>query len=121
MIPNISPEARVLRELRLKHDLKLREVAEHLGCSPSYVSQFESGKMPPPKGEKFECLLTLYGGINERYFTYRLVKKYREESENQDVILRLLPLLSPTQKKSVRNLVEQIIKLKPNSNTRIGE
>ena len=40
-----------LRELRIKADVRLRELARSIGKSPGYISDVEQGKVPPPSEE----------------------------------------------------------------------
>ena len=49
------------RQLRLKHDLKQDEIAQHLGCVRAYISGIELGKLAPS--------INLIVGIKEFYKT----------------------------------------------------
>lgn len=44
-----EPPGRMLRAHRRRQDLTLREVAEEIGCSLSYLSKLESGKAFPKR------------------------------------------------------------------------
>lgn len=46
----VSPEGRVLKSLRQKHGLSMREAGEKLKVSDSYISQIENGRADCPKG-----------------------------------------------------------------------
>ncbi|WP_345874833.1 helix-turn-helix transcriptional regulator [Shewanella algae] len=48
-----------LRELRAAHNLGLRETANKVGISPTYLSRIERGKERPPKPELIKALATL--------------------------------------------------------------
>ncbi len=105
----LTNEARVLRELRLKHNLSMREAGARVGVSDSYVSLIENGRTDPPQGEALGRFLKVYGGISEKYF-YELVRECRGEITDAQVIAELVNKLSLADQKLVRVLVEELAK-----------
>lgn len=102
-------EGRVLRELRLKDRLSMREAGEQLGFSDSYISQIENGRADPPKGEALLKFLKLYGDISPKYFG-ELCRNWREEMTDADHIRELLPKLKKDQLQLLRVMAEQMAK-----------
>ncbi len=105
----LTPECRVLRELRLKHGLSMREAGARLGCSDSYISQIENGRANAPKGEALARFLRLYGGISAKYFG-ELVREWKHEKTDIEIIQETLPKLKPRNLKIIKLLVEQLAK-----------
>lgn len=103
----ISPEARVLRQLRIKHGFSMKKAGELMGYSDSYLSQIENGRENPPKTVRLLKFLKVYGDISEKYFG-ELVREVEKETTDQDVIEDLLPKLKPEQLKVVRVLCESL-------------
>jgi transcriptional regulator with XRE-family HTH domain len=64
----MTNEARVLRLLRERAKLSMREVGDLMGYSSSFVSQVENGRANPPKGEPLKKFLKVYG-VEQRGFT----------------------------------------------------
>lgn len=105
----LSPEGRVLRELRIKHGLSMREAGERLSYSDSYISQIENGRADAPKGEPLEKFLKLYGGISAKYFG-ELVREWRHEKSDVEIVQEILPKLKAKDLKLVKLIVEQMAK-----------
>lgn len=105
----ITPQGKVLRYLREKHEFSMREAGERMGYSSSYISQIENGRENPPKGVRLQKFLKVYGGISEKYF-YQLCREWREESSDLDIVSELLPKLKPDKLRLVRAMVEQLAK-----------
>lgn len=103
----LTNEARVLRELRLKHNLTMREAGARVGVSDSYVSLIENGRTEPPQGEALGRFLKVYGGISEKYF-YELVRECKAEVTDAEVIAELVSKLSVVDQKLVRVIVEEL-------------
>ena len=103
----ITAEAKVLRQLRLKHGLSMKKAGELMGYSDSYLSQIENGRENPPKNVRLLKFLKVYGNISEKYFR-ELVREVEKETTDQDVIEELLPKLKPEQLKAVRVLCESL-------------
>lgn len=104
-----SPEGRVLRHLRTRHGLSMRKAGELVGVSDSYISLVENGRANPPNRATLEKFLNVYGGIGSKYF-YELCRDWREDSSDIEVIRDLLPKLKEAEIKSVRTLVEHLVR-----------
>lgn len=102
----ITPEARVLRTLRIKRGLSMKKIGDLLGCSDSLISQIENGRDAPPKGERLLRFLNVYG-IKPKYFA-ELAKNWKEETTDADIVQALLPKLKPEQLKLLRSMTEQM-------------
>jgi transcriptional regulator with XRE-family HTH domain len=76
----VSPEGRVLKSLREKHGLSMKQAGKVLGVSDSYISQIENGRADCPKGERLKPFLDLYGKIGAKYF-YELCRNWEKESD----------------------------------------
>ena len=81
----VSHEADVLRKLRNKYGLSMREAGKRLGYSSSYISQIENGRADSPKGDRLKPYLDLYGKIGAKYF-YELCRNWEKESTDEDFI-----------------------------------
>jgi len=84
----ITPEARVLRSLRLKRGLSMRKAGEVMGYSDSYISQIENGREDKPKGDKLLKFLTAYG-VKYKHFR-QLVKDWNEDNNDAEVVRTLI-------------------------------
>ena len=82
----------------------MRAAGEKLGLSDSYISQIENGRANPPKGDFLDRLLTLYGGITQKYF-YDLARNWEKETTDKDFIEESLNKLSDDNLKLIRSLV----------------
>ena len=107
----LTPEAKVLRNLRIKRGLSMPKVASALDCSTSLIAHIETGRLNPPKGDGLHRFLKLYGDIKPKYFQ-ELCKNWRDEKTDADVIQELLNHLSPEHLKIVRGMVEQMAQKK---------
>ncbi|MDF1845214.1 MAG: helix-turn-helix transcriptional regulator [Rubripirellula sp.] len=58
-----------LRELRLAHDITLRDFAKRLGVTPTYVSQIEQEYCKPPKANVVEKMATILGQDVDEFLT----------------------------------------------------
>ncbi len=105
----MTDEARVLKDLRLKHKFSITEAAKKVGVTNSYVCQIEKGRTDPPRGDALLRFLKLYGDIGAKYFD-ELVREKKKEVSDLDVVTDLLPKLKPNQLKMVRVLIEQTLK-----------
>ena len=52
----------ILKQLRLDADIGLRELAKMIGKSPSYLSEIESDRVPPPSAEMIVDIAGALGG-----------------------------------------------------------
>jgi transcriptional regulator with XRE-family HTH domain len=104
----MTSEAKVLRRLRERAKLSMREAGELMGYSSSFVSQVENGRANPPQGESLRKFLYTYG-VEQRAFT-RMVTEYKDEVSDLEIVTSLLPRLSPEAIKTLRILAEQLLK-----------
>ncbi len=102
----VTPEAQVFRALRLKRGYSMRKMGELVGCSDSYISQIENGRENPPKGERLLKFLDVFE-IKPKYFA-ELVKSWKDEETDHDVVQTLLPKLKPEQVRLLRSMAEQM-------------
>lgn len=105
----ITPEGRVLKQLREKHGLSMRKVGEQLGLSDSYISQIENGRNDPPRKDSLARFLKIYGGIGEKYF-YELCREWEQEFTDADFIRDNLEKLPPDTIKLIKAMVETVLK-----------
>lgn len=104
----MSDEARVLKSLREKQKLSMRDAALKMGVSSSLVSQIENGRENPPEKERLQRFLDIY---NISLSSYRkMVKGWTEKQSDFDVIVGLLSRLRGKDQKTIRVLVEHLIK-----------
>lgn len=103
----LTPEGRVLKSLREKHGLSMQAAAKLIGCSDSWISQIENGRADAPKGPRLNKFLKIYGDIGQKYF-YELVRDWKAETTDLDLLKELLPKLKPDQIKMMRTLAEQL-------------
>jgi transcriptional regulator with XRE-family HTH domain len=103
----ITAEAKVLRQLRVKHGLSMKQAGALMDYSDSYISQIENGRENPPKAERLLKFLNAYGKISEKYFR-ELVREIEKDLSDVDVIEELLPKLKPAQLRAVRVLCESL-------------
>lgn len=54
---SVSPFAAYLRELRLRRGIKQKDLAERVGCTPSYLSAIEMGGRGLPQKELMDRLI----------------------------------------------------------------
>ena len=104
----MSNEARVLRDLRLKMSMTMKAAGKVIGCSDSFISHVETGRVAVPSGERMLAFLKAYGDISGKYFR-ELVREYEGKEDDLDVIVELLPKLKGPQRTAVRTLVEQFL------------
>ena len=65
----MTPEARVLRQMRESRNLTMRQAGTLVGRSDLYISQIENGRVDSPTGARLERLLLAYGaGSTPRAF-----------------------------------------------------
>ena len=104
----MTNENRVLRDLRTKHRMTMMTAAKAIGCSDSFISHVESGRVAAPQGERLMAFLNVYGGISGKY--YRELVREKDHTDDDLVIVDdLLPKLNPEQLKTIRVLVEQFL------------
>jgi transcriptional regulator with XRE-family HTH domain len=80
----MSSEARVLKRLRERVELSMREAAELMGYFASFVSQVENGQANLPTGESLKKFLKVYG-VEQRGFT-RMVTEFKNEISDLEIL-----------------------------------
>lgn len=105
----MTPEGRVLRDLRLKHKLSMTAAGAKLGVTDSYISHIENGRANPPAGKSLDRFLEIYGRIGHKHF-YELVREKKTHLSDEEIIIELMEKLKPEQLKVIRVLIEQILK-----------
>ena len=103
----LTPEAKVLKRLRMRHGLSMRVAGEKLGYSDTYISQIENGRENVPTGERLMKFLNLYGGITEKYFR-QLCKEWRDETDDIDLLIALLKKLPKEKIRTLLTLAQQM-------------
>jgi transcriptional regulator with XRE-family HTH domain len=105
----MTDEARVLRDLRIKHQLSMKAAGKLIGVTNSFISHVENGRVNSPTGESLLRFLKVYGGITPKYFG-ELVREKKKEVSDFDIVADLLPKLKSDQLRMVRVLIEQTVK-----------
>lgn len=89
----MTNEARVLKILPSESKLSMKQVADLVGLSDSYIAHVETGRIDVPDGEKLNRLLKVYGTqlgtFRERVHT-NLVQ-VTPERELMELVYRLRP------------------------------
>lgn len=106
----MSSEARVLKRLRERAKLSMREAGDLMGYSASFVSQVENGRANAPTGESLKKFLKIYR-VEQRGFS-RMVTEFKEEVSDLEVLEALLARLAPEAVKTLRILAEQLLSTK---------
>ena len=81
----ITKEALLLREIRVKQGLSIREVGRRLGRSESYIRHIEKGRLDPPMGVALKEILEIYD-VTLRQFNARLKKGEIERHPKSELI-----------------------------------
>jgi HTH-type transcriptional regulator, competence development regulator len=103
----LTPAARVLKRLREKKNLSMRELGQILGVSDSYVSQVENGRANVPEGARLEEWLKPLGAPSLKYFG-ELCRDWEKEKSEIERIEELLPKLKPRDLKIVLKLAQAL-------------
>lgn len=106
----MSYEASVLKHLREKAGLSMRQAGEAIGFSGSPVSQIENGRENPPKDERLTRFLDTCG-VSLASFK-RLVAKWVNEESELEKVWTLLSKLKSRDLSTVKALVEHLVKNK---------
>lgn len=101
----LSKEARALKLLRRETGLSMRQVAEKMGCSDSYISQLENSRCEIPKGKFLDKLINLYGLKNRKRFSERCIR-YAEKLTPQEAIVEALSKLNEHELTFIVNYIE---------------
>ena len=102
----LTPQSQVLRRLRQRRGLSMREAGLLMGYSNSYISQVENGRENHPKGKRLERFLKAYKTHPNTY--YDMVRKYEPTVTDKDIVEILLPKLKPEHVKLLRSMAEQM-------------
>lgn len=103
----LTNEGLVLKQLRVKHKLSMREAGARVGVSDSYISLIENGRTEPPRADSLARFLKVYGGISEKYF-YELVREYKTEQTDFEIITAVAAKLSAKDQRLVRMIAEEL-------------
>ena len=104
--PVLTKEGQVLKNLRQKHNLTLKEVSQKTGLSDTMVSFIENGRAELPKSnDTLDKLLRVYGAISRKYF-YELVRDFKEDDNDLHYLGKVLGNLTPEDLKFVRQIVD---------------
>ena len=103
----ITPQARVLRDRRKKMGLSMRDAAELIGISKSYLNHIENGRENIPRGERLDGFLRVYT-ITKKYFA-TLCSEYKEKETDLSYLLEVLPRLKPELHKELRHYLSFVI------------
>jgi transcriptional regulator with XRE-family HTH domain len=104
----MTPEARVLKQLRAKHQLSMRAVGAKMDWSDSYISQIENGRADCPKDDSLDKLLKIYGGIGQKYF-FELCRDWEKENTDEDFIRENLGKLSKENMKLMKAMLATML------------
>jgi len=77
----MTPEARLLKQLRHERGLSMRKAAGLIGISDTYIAHVETGRMDIPKGEKLKRLIHAYGVQSTAYF--ERLKSFTEKRDRR--------------------------------------
>ena len=104
----MTNEARVLKDLRVQHGLSMRRAGALIGLSDSYIAHIETGRMDPPRNDKLDRILGIYGGIKQKSF-YERVRDYKQKLTEKDELLELVDRLNVVQTKMVSSFVKSLL------------
>lgn len=102
-----SPKGQVLKKLRNERDLSMKQVADFVGCSDTFISFLENGRAEIPKTEVFGKILKVYG-ISQRAFDERVRRHEREEGDDE-FIVKAFKILTLEQKHLIKTLIKQYL------------
>lgn len=103
----LTNEGQVLKQLRLKSKLSMREAGVRVGVSDSYISLIENGRTDPPRTDSLARFLKVYGGISEKYF-YELVREFKAEKTDVEIIVAVVAKLSVSDQRLIRMIAEEL-------------
>tara|TARA_Y100001936_G_C15806184_1_gene524149 strand:+ start:216 stop:566 length:351 start_codon:yes stop_codon:yes gene_type:complete len=101
----MSNEAKLLRRIREKAVLSMRQAGESMG---TLVSQIENGRENIPEGPRLQRFLDCYG-VGLSIFK-KHVKEYREDLTDKDVVESLLVKIDLKYMATLRVMVEHFVK-----------
>jgi len=104
----LTPEAAVLKELRLSAGLSMRKAGDLLGKSDTYISHIENGRMDTPVAGKLDLLLSVYGGPKQKSFFDR-ARRYRAQSTSRQEAIEILSQVSDEKCELFLQLIKNII------------
>lgn len=84
----MTNEARVLKLLRSEAMLSMRQVAQLVGLSDTYIAHLETGRLDVPVDDKLKRLLKIYG---THLATYReRVRTYKQQVTPEHELMELV-------------------------------
>lgn len=82
----------------------MRQLAQMIGKSDSYISQMENGRVNFPKGKTFDDILLALDDIGKKYFR-ELTREWEKESTDEDFILDNVKKLSKDNQKLIKSMM----------------
>jgi transcriptional regulator with XRE-family HTH domain len=107
----MSDAAKVLRDLRLRSNISMKEAGKRIGVTDSYISHIENGRTNVPVGPSLLAILDAYGGVSMKYYQ-ELIRLKRKEVGDIDIITDLVSRMNPHQLKTARLLIEQLCQVR---------
>lgn len=104
----MTTEAKVLKRLREKSGLSMREAGSKIGISSSMVSQIENGRENVPRPEKLEKFLKVYG-VSFKAF-YKQVSEFEDQETDEQILHSLVPRLKQNDIKALRVMAEHFLR-----------
>jgi len=89
----LTKEALLLKQLRIECGLSMRKAASQIYLSDSYIAHIETGRMDPPKGEKLQRLLSVYGIRSNAY--YERLRSFKELTSPLEELSLLIKRMRP--------------------------
>lgn len=102
-----SPKGQILKKLRNERDLSMKQVADLVGCSDTFISFLENGRAEIPKTEVFDKILKVYE-VSQRAFDERVRRHEREEGDDE-FIAKAFKILTLEQKHLIKTLIKQYL------------
>lgn len=99
-------ESQLLREIRLKIGISIREVARRLEKSESYLRHIETGRMNVPSDNELERILTVYK-VSLHQFKIRL--KTFEPKVKLEECVELLKKLDESELENCKKYLELLL------------
>lgn len=108
-----SKLGQVLTEARVSRGLTQREVANHIGITPMFLSELESGKKIPTKGNALEAIADYYKISFHELLAIALTSKAEKDSIVVDVAFTQRMALARTlmSRPISSNKIDEILKI----------
>ncbi len=85
----------------------MKQVADLVGCSDTFISFLENGRAEIPKTEVFDKILKVYE-VSQRAFDERVRRHEREEGDDE-FIAKAFKILTLEQKHLIKTLIKQYL------------